>query len=66
MPRNEFEIAIAIKTKEDGDRYARPVLETGYMSVQKALDQANAVIDRKFGTGETLELHRPRRRRQRD
>lgn len=63
MARKDFEIAISIKPKENGNRYSQPVLETGYLPVQQALDQANEVITKKFGSGEMLTLQRERRRK---
>lgn len=59
----DFEMAIAIKPKVNGNRYSQPVLETGYMPVQQAIDQANDIINKKFGTNETIEIHRQHRRR---
>lgn len=61
----DFEIAISIKPTENGNRYSQPVLETGYLPVQQALDQANEVIAKKFGTGENLALQREPRRKKR-
>ena len=58
-----FEIAIAIKEKEHGTRYARPVLETGFMDANKAFDEANRVIQNKFGTDEQFEVTRRHRKR---
>lgn len=58
-----FQLAIAIKEKEHGNRYSRPVLETGYMDVNSAIDEANRVLQNKFGVSEQLEMTRRHRKR---
>ena len=61
--RNNFVVAIAIKENNKGNVYSRPVLETGFMDVNSALDEANRVIQDKFGVNEQLELTRRHRKR---
>lgn len=58
-----FQVSISIKEKEHGSRYARPVLETGFMEVNQAFDEANRVIQHKFGTDEQFEVTRRHRKR---
>ena len=59
----DYQVAIAIKEKEHGNRYSRSVLETGYMDVNKAIDEANKVMHDKFGVTDQLEMTRGHRKR---
>jgi hypothetical protein len=62
----EFVMAIAIKEKARGNNYSKPILETGYMDVNNAVDEANRVMQDKFGVKEQLELTRGHRKRRRE
>jgi hypothetical protein len=56
-------MAIAIKEKANGNNYSRPVLETGFMDVSGAVEEANRVLQDKFGIHEQLEITRVHRKR---
>lgn len=61
-----FVVAISIKERERGSRYSVPVLDTGYMDVHTACDEANRVLEHKFGVPDRLEMTRSHRRKRRD
>lgn len=59
----DYLVAISIIPRVRGHRETRPILDTGYLPASDAIDKANEVITKKFGSGETLGLFRERRHR---
>jgi hypothetical protein len=58
-----FQMSISIKEKVRGSVYAHPFLETGFMDVNQAIEEANSVIEKKFGGKDRIEITRQHRKR---
>lgn len=61
--QRDYLMKIQIMPKVRGNTEIHPVSDTGFLPATQALEKANEVITKKFGSGETIELCRERRRR---
>jgi hypothetical protein len=56
---------VKIVVKENGFQTRKEMMDTGFISVSKAVDTVNNLIEQKFGSGRNFEVSRPPKRRRR-
>lgn len=56
---------VKIVVKGTGFANKSELLDTGFISVNDAVNKANTVIEQKFGSGRNFEVSRPPKRRRR-
>ena len=63
MNTNRFQVSIGIKERAHGNNYSKPILETGYLPIERAFDEVNQVMQNKFGVDGQIEITRQHRKR---